>query len=324
LKRSKSLALVLQDESTPKVLEECGIRAGDSLKALIEPSSNWTEEQRWQQYAATVFEPLRKTIGQLLRIRDEEQQAQAFKSLSEILTERVGQGFEFKIALVGAGVRRSGGRPIYAWIGDPTPSDLEFHRDDLIAWVGRCFFDLVDRGHANVVPSPSLKKEFDRLWDFDKEEPRRVGGGTETPAIGDLIGRRKEITNKEILDALAKRGVSAEMCRDVGAALTLGRRIRPKWDERTKYKDLANLTAPQFLRAVYPDLIDEKGQLTNEEAVRRSDPLLVRAIQGYINKRVDRGLHLGDAEGLTFTNRPNMGRPRKNPRKTRQRGPRPA
>jgi hypothetical protein len=323
LKRSKSLALVLQDESTPKVLEECGIRAGDSLKALIEARSDWTAEQRWQQYVATVFEPLRKAIGQLLRIRDEEHQAQAFKSLSEILTERVGQGFEFKIALVGAGVRRSGGRPIYAYSGSPSPLDLEFHRDDLIAWVGRFFFDLLDRGRANVVPTPSLKKEFDRLWDFDKEEPRRVGGGTETPAIGDLIGRRKEITNKEILDALAKRGVSAEMCRDVGAALTLGRRVRPKWDERAKYKDLANLTAPQFLRAVYPDVIGEKGRLTNEEVVRLSDPRLVRAVQSYVSVRAARKLSLGDAEGLSFTNKPNMGRPRKKARKIHLRGPRP-
>jgi hypothetical protein len=61
---------------------------------------------------------------------------------------------------------------------------------------------------------------------------------------------------------------------------------RPKWDERHKYEKLSHLSAPRFLRAVYADVIDENGRLTNEDVVRLSDPNLVRIVQGYINKRI--------------------------------------
>jgi hypothetical protein len=120
-----------------------------------------------------------------------------------------------------------------------------------------------------------------------------------------------KITNGEVLDTLEKRGVGEKLRRQVAAALILADRRRPQWRDRRKYKDLAHLSAPRFLKAVYPDLLDADGNLKNEEAVRLSDSLLVQMVQGYINKRRDRSLNLGDAEGLVFTRKDTRGRPRR-------------
>jgi tetratricopeptide (TPR) repeat protein len=88
-------------------------------------------------------------------------------------------------------------------------------------------------------------------------------------------------------------------------------RKRVPWDERYDHKELRHLTAPKFLKAVYPDALDASGRLSNEEIVRASDPKLVQIVQGYINTRAERGLDLGDAEGLAFVKKDNRGRPKK-------------
>ena len=86
---------------------------------------------------------------------------------------------------------------------------------------------------------------------------------------------------------------------------------RPLWDDRASYPHLKHLNAPRFLKAVYPDAIDENGQLSNEEIVRLADRKLVQMVQGYINKRIERKIGLGDADGLVFTQKDGRGRPKK-------------
>jgi hypothetical protein len=138
---------------------------------------------------------------------------------------------------------------------------------------------------------------------------RRVVG--ERPPTEDVHDEPNNITNDQVLAKPEERGVDEKMRRQVAAALVLTDRRRTQWRDRAKHDDLAHLSAPRFLRAVYPDLLDADGSLTNEEAVRRSDPMLVQMVQGYINKRQGRSLSLGDAKGLVFTRKDNRGRPRK-------------
>jgi hypothetical protein len=91
----------------------------------------------------------------------------------------------------------------------------------------------------------------------------------------------------------------------------VARASRVQWDDSDKPQELRHLSAPRFLRAVYPDAIDAAGRLVDEELVRSSDPGLVRAVQAYANQRISRSQGLGDAEGLIFTRKDQRGRPKK-------------
>lgn len=97
---------------------------------------------------------------------------------------------------------------------------------------------------------------------------------------------------------------------------------RPLWRDRSKHEQLSHLTAPRFLRAVYPDALDAEGRLINEDLVRLSDPELVRAVQGHINERTQLGLSLGDAAGLIFERRDRRGRPKTRAKKRPSPSPR--
>jgi hypothetical protein len=142
------------------------------------------------------------------------------------------------------------------------------------------------------------------------ETPWRAAEGTKTTTAAKEVNNAKDID--KILDRwLAAKGVTEDQRPSYIAKFNQMVVVRPKWADRKKFERLRHLSAPRFLRAVYADVIDTDGRLTNEEVVRLSDPGLVRIVQGYITKRVERRLSLGDAEGLIFTQKDNRGRPKK-------------
>jgi hypothetical protein len=99
---------------------------------------------------------------------------------------------------------------------------------------------------------------------------------------------------------------------------------RPQWAERRLRPDLAHLSAPRFLRAVYPDALDAQGRLIDEELVRLSDPTLVGVVQAYIAQlKKNPSRTLGDAAGLVFTRKDNRGRPEKPQRRRKRHSPGP-
>lgn len=80
---------------------------------------------------------------------------------------------------------------------------------------------------------------------------------------------------------------------------------RPRWDDRAGYPELANLSAPEFLKRVWADQFDPDGSIARELV---SDKNLLKIVGTYIGKRRDRGLNLGDAKGLRLV-RGKTGRP---------------
>jgi hypothetical protein len=80
---------------------------------------------------------------------------------------------------------------------------------------------------------------------------------------------------------------------------------RPRWDERDRYPELANLSAPKFLKRVWADQFSADGSIARELV---SDKKLLRIVGVYVGNRQSRGLDLGDAEGLRLI-RGKTGRP---------------
>ncbi|MDH6258437.1 hypothetical protein [Bradyrhizobium sp. BR13661] len=72
---------------------------------------------------------------------------------------------------------------------------------------------------------------------------------------------------------------------------------RPKWDERGKYAELKDLSAPQFLKRVYADAITSDGSI-EKQMVRDIDPKLMASVEVYLSNRKSRQKDLGDAAGL--------------------------
>jgi tetratricopeptide (TPR) repeat protein len=87
-------------------------------------------------------------------------------------------------------------------------------------------------------------------------------------------------------------------------------RANPKWVNRKKHPLLARLTAPEFLKTVHADII-ENG-IVNKEQIRAIDGPLMTAVEGYISQREGRDSGLGYAADLTFV----ASRPPTNKRKT--------
>jgi hypothetical protein len=147
------------------------------------------------------------------------------------------------------------------------------------------------------------------------------------------IGQQNErnlpgaVTLAQLLDSwLAAKGVAESERASYAAKIN---RIvasvgRPQWAERRLRPDLAHLSAPRFLRAVYPDALDAQGRLIDEELVRLSDPTLVGVVQAYIAQlKKSPSRTLGDAAGLVFTRKDNRGRPEKPQRRRKRHSPGP-
>ena len=89
---------------------------------------------------------------------------------------------------------------------------------------------------------------------------------------------------------------------------------RPRWEDRAKYSELEFLPAPAFLKRVWSDQISPTGQI-EKELVRRQDPALMVAVEGYVKNRQRRAIDAGAAEGLKLIARGYGGRkPRKKAR----------
>ena len=89
---------------------------------------------------------------------------------------------------------------------------------------------------------------------------------------------------------------------------------RPRWEVRAKYSELEFLPAPAFLKRVWSDQISPTGQI-EKELVRRQDPALMVAVEGYVKNRQRRAIDAGAAEGLKLIARGYGGRkPRKKAR----------
>lgn len=179
-------------------------------------------------------------------------------------------------------------------------------------------------GEANSQNDEKKSKVAIKDGPRDYKRPGRAADGTETSAAEELSDQYNEISNDQILALLSKRGVSVELCQRVAADLIAGKRPRPLWEDRHDHEELSHLNAPRFLKAVYSDLFDAEGILTNEEAVRLRDPSLVQVVQNYMNDRERAGKGPGDAKGITFARKDDRGRPRAARRRQRNRSPLPA
>jgi hypothetical protein len=83
---------------------------------------------------------------------------------------------------------------------------------------------------------------------------------------------------------------------------------RPLWDARARYPELADLSAPEFLKRVWADQIGPDGSI-ERAAVSQKDKKLLALVDAYIGRRKDRRQDAGAAAGLRFI-RSHVGRPR--------------
>jgi hypothetical protein len=122
--------------------------------------------------------------------------------------------------------------------------------------------------------------------------------------VGQFIPLESEgLLNKALATVLRDWGVpesdfvatAAELERVAKARASAAR--RPKWDERGKYAELKDLSAPQFLKRVYADVITPDGSI-EKQMVRDIDPKLMASVEVYLSNRKSRQKDLGDADGL--------------------------
>ena len=139
------------------------------------------------------------------------------------------------------------------------------------------------------------------------------GAKVETPGISGGID--EGLLNKPFSELLTSWGVPKQMHLEMAAELEHIARartkaaLRPKWEERGKYAELKDLSAPQFLKRVYADEIGRGGSI-KKAVVRNTDPALMSIVEAYISGREARGRGMGDAEGLRFVTS-NAGRPKR-------------
>jgi cold shock CspA family protein len=112
--------------------------------------------------------------------------------------------------------------------------------------------------------------------------------------------------NEPLLRYLKAKNVPPEMWSDTAAEIErlVGKKLaaavaRPRWDDRAKYPELANLSAPLFLKRVWADQIGADGTI-EKELVRQNDRSLMGTVDNYIAAREKRRRDAGDAEGLRF------------------------
>jgi hypothetical protein len=114
----------------------------------------------------------------------------------------------------------------------------------------------------------------------------------------------KDINVQEELDSLLAKAesIARDAQPEIAPEIHRLRMIRhggpPKWDDEKLPEELKGLSAPNFLKQVYAGfVVDNK---IAKSSVREFDQNLMDLVEGYISKRVRRGLDLGDAAGLTF------------------------
>lgn len=155
----------------------------------------------------------------------------------------------------------------------------------------------------------AVRRLFKGLWSepdetkakFPLESTTPEGASVETPGISGGID--EGLLNEALSSVLTSWGVPKSLHREMAAEMERMARARanvarrPKWDERGKYAELKDLSAPKFLKQVYADVIASDGSI-NKKTVRDIDPKLMGIVEVYINSRKSRKQGLGDAEGL--------------------------
>ena len=112
-----------------------------------------------------------------------------------------------------------------------------------------------------------------------------------------------ESLNKPLSALLTSWGIPESMHGEMAAELEsivkarASASRRPKWDERDKYAELKHLSAPQYLKRVYSDLIASDGAI-EKQAIREIDPKLMASVEVYMSNRKKREQDAGDAAGL--------------------------
>jgi tetratricopeptide (TPR) repeat protein len=187
--------------------------------------------------------------------------------------------------------------------------------EDEKAWSG--FETAVETMLQALAEPEAVGVLFDKIRKQLQRSPGQIDV-RETARIAEafLSDERKIINPEGNLRAfLRARGVPDELMKgavEEAELVVIKMRVRmvPKWDDRPN--ELRYLTAPGFLRAMYPFLFDQSGRLEHEELVREHDPKLIRVIQQYISQRTSRhAADLGDAEGLILGRKDARGRPAK-------------
>ena len=155
-------------------------------------------------------------------------------------------------------------------------------------------------GKPMVEVEPATHEEIAKKPDSDKIVS--VPGTPEQKDEGRL--------NEPLLRYLKAKNIPPEMWSDTAAEIErlIGKKLsatvpRPLWDDRAKYPELANLSAPQFLKRVYADLIASDGTI-EKAVVRQKDSALMGRVDNYIATREKRHQDAGDAAGLNFIARP--------------------
>jgi hypothetical protein len=120
-----------------------------------------------------------------------------------------------------------------------------------------------------------------------------------------LVILRKSIDENQLnnilnsyLDAVAVEG-EARFRLTEQIKLVTDRETCPKWSTRTKCVQLANLTAPAFLKMVHRHRLGQNF-VVDTMAIRAIDPALMDAVTAYTSQRKRRNLGLGDAVDLVF------------------------
>jgi hypothetical protein len=191
------------------------------------------------------------------------------------------------------------------------PGDTLSARDRLIglrqtiAWLESDLIRETDkRGRKDIV---------EKIEHYKVELAALVADNVEIPRISREID--EGILNDALATILTAWGIPESMHRETAAKLERIAKadakaaLRPKWDERGKYSELKDLSAPQFLKHVFADEIAPDGSI-KKETVRESDPKLMSIVEAYISARERDGRDLGAAKGLRFITS-NAGRPKR-------------
>ncbi|MBR0967875.1 hypothetical protein JQ554_33360 [Bradyrhizobium diazoefficiens] len=149
---------------------------------------------------------------------------------------------------------------------------------------------------ANINGGSTEALEFLQDFDYTEEIPTK-----ELKDEGELNASLLQFFKDENLPPAMWSDTAAEIRRLVqrkrAAAVE-----RPLWDDRANHPELANLSAPQFLKRVWADQIAPDGTI-EKEMVRKIDRSLMAKVDGYLSTRERRQQDAGDAAGLRFVAR---------------------
>lgn len=134
---------------------------------------------------------------------------------------------------------------------------------------------------------------------------------TETGTTGEKEGLMQEPLRQYLETKNVPESIQPELAAEIDnlVAAKLSAVLRPKWDERGKYAELKDLSAPAFLKRVYADEFGADGSI-RKAAIRKADPKLVGLVESYISEREKNKKSMGAADGIKFLTSP-AGRPKR-------------